>query len=222
MVILILIVLSIGPPLALAYYFYSKDIHEKEPVGLVVKSFVFGILSVIPVLIVELIVSNQFENNIFLYALIGVALVEEGIKFYILKRFFFSRSEFNEPFDGIVYAVMVSLGFATIENIFYVFGSFEDGVEVGIMRMFTAVPLHAACGVIMGYFVGLAKFKFDNQQSRLLWVGLFLAVVVHGIYDYFLFAGNYLALAILTLIIAMIFSNKAIKLHQDNSPFRKG
>jgi len=221
MVILILIALSIGPPIALAYYVYNKDIHEKEPIGLVVKSFAFGALSIIPVLIIEVMVSTRFENNIFLYALIGVALVEEGIKFLFLKRFFFSNPEFNEPFDGIVYAVMVSLGFATIENIFYVFGSYEEGVSVGIMRMFTAVPLHAACGVIMGYFVGLAKFKFADQQRGLLFIGLSLAVIVHGIYDYFIFAENFLIFSIITLIIAIVFSNKAIKLHQDNSPFRK-
>lgn len=221
MVILILIVLSIGPPLALAYYVYKKDTHEKEPFGLVVKSFVFGALSVIPVSLVEGIVSVRFENNIFVYSVIGIALVEEGFKFLFLKRYFFSNREFNEPFDGIVYAVMVSLGFATIENIFYVFGSYEDGVSVGIIRMFTAVPLHAVCGVIMGYFVGLAKFKFADQQRGLLLGGLSLAVIVHGIYDYFIFAGNYLTFSILALIIAIIFSAKAIKSHQNNSPFRK-
>ena len=79
---------------------------------------------------------------------------------------------------------MISLGFATVENIMYVVGADDLGISVAILRMFSAIPLHAACGVIMGYYVGMAKFKKDNYKY-LLFKGLLLATFVHAIYNYF-------------------------------------
>jgi len=221
MEILVLIALAILPPLGIAYYVYHKDIHEKEPISLVVKSFAFGAFSVVPVLLVSEMWSVNLIGNIFIYAMVGVALIEEGFKLLFLKKFIFPNPEFNEPFDGIVYAVMVSLGFATVENIFYVFGCYDDGITVGIMRMFTAIPLHAACGVVMGYFVGLAKFKHDGKRNILLLKGLICAVIIHGLYDYFIFQGHLFILSLVTLFIAIKYSKKAIKMHQDISPFKK-
>ena len=94
------------------------------------------------------------------------------MKLVILNKYLFNKLEFNEPMDGIVYAIMVSLGFATVENIFYVYNHPGQEIQVAIMRMFTAIPLHAVCGVILGYFVGLAKFS-DNREP-LLYKGLLL------------------------------------------------
>ena len=117
--------------------------------------------------------------------------------------------------DGIVYAVMISLGFATIENIFYVFVYADDSLSVAITRMFTAIPLHAVCGVILGYFVGLAKFS--SNQKRLLFKGLFLAVLIHTLYDYFIFGGYMFIFSILVLVVSIYFSKKAIYIHQQDS-----
>ena len=120
--------------------------------------------------------------------------------------------------DGIVYAVMISLGFATVENIFYVFNHPGQEMQVAIMRMFTAIPLHAACGVILGYFVGLAKFS-DNKNI-LLYKGLFLATLVHGLYNYFIFLGEGFIFSIIALVVAVYYSKKAISLHQKDSKQR--
>jgi RsiW-degrading membrane proteinase PrsW (M82 family) len=73
----------------------------------------------------------------------------------------YNNKNFNEPFDGIVYAVIVSMGFATIENIIYVF---QYGFATGILRLFTAVPAHAAFGILMGYFLGKAKFTHGKSS----------------------------------------------------------
>ena len=118
---------------------------------------------------------------------IAVRSIQDGstVKSIELAETIFS-AEFNEPLDGIVYAVMVSLGFATVENISYVIGAQEQGTNVAILRMFSAIPLHAACGVIMGYFVGMAKFNKENYNSLLL-KGVLIATLVHAIYNYFLF-----------------------------------
>ena len=212
-------ILAVAPPLLIAYYIYQKDKYEKEPRGLIVKSFLFGCLTVIPVLILETIFNENLFSSLFLYMLLGVALVEEGVKFFFLKKYLFNHKEFNEPLDGIVYAVMISLGFATVENLFYVFNYAGDQeTEVAIIRMFSAIPLHAACGVIMGYFVGLAKFS--KESNNYLFKGLLAAVIIHGLYNYFIFQGDASSLSFICLIIAIIYSRKAIKLHQEDSRIR--
>jgi protease PrsW len=114
--------------------------------------------------------------------------------------------------------VMISLGFATVENIAYVFGNEGQELRIAIMRMFTAIPLHAVCGVILGYFVGLAKFSDDKQP--LLYKGLFLAVLIHALYNYFIFLGHGFIFSITVLIVAIYYSKKAIDIHQKDSKER--
>lgn len=210
--------LAFFPPLLIAFYVYKQDKFDKEPKELIVKSFLFGCLSVIPIVILEYIFNENLFSNYFIYMFCGVALVEEGMKFFFLKKYLFNRIEFNEPLDGIVYAVMVSLGFATVENLVYVFLYYPDEqITVAIRRMISAIPLHASCGVIMGYFVGLAKF---NSNSRVLLLkGVFSATLLHAIYNYFLISDNgfYSLFSVLALILGIYYSNKAIKIHQYDS-----
>lgn len=212
-----ILILAILPPLLIAYYIYQKDKYDKEPKSLIIKSFLFGCLGIIPAIFLELFAEGMF-TNLILYVFIGIALVEEGVKYFFLKKYLFNKPEFNEPMDGIVYAVMISLGFATVENIFYVFNHPGQEMQVAIMRMFTAIPLHAACGVILGYFVGLAKFS-DNK-NMLLYKGLFLATLVHGLYNYFIFLGEGFIFSIISLVVAVYYSKKAISLHQKDSKQR--
>ena len=213
------LILAIVPPILIAYYIYQQDKFDREPKGLIVKSFLFGCLSVIPILVLEIIFNQNLFPNLFIYMFCGVALVEEGMKYFFLKKYLFDRPEFNEPLDGIVYAVMVSLGFATVENISYVIGAQEQGTNVAILRMFSAIPLHAACGVIMGYFVGMAKFNKENYNS-LLFKGVLIATLVHAIYNYFLFLGQGQILSFVALFIAIKKKKKAIKIHQKDSQIR--
>ena len=214
-----IILLAILPPILIAYYIYQKDKYDKEPKSLIIKSFLFGCLSVIPILIFELIFHQGLFPNLFIYMFCGIALIEEGMKYFFLKRYLFNNTEFNEPLDGIVYAVMISLGFATVENIMYVVGADDLGISVAILRMFSAIPLHAACGVIMGYYVGMAKFKKDNYKY-LLFKGLLLATFVHAIYNYFLFLGQAQYLSMFALIIAIYYSKKALNNHVKDSQIR--
>ena len=212
-----ILLLAILPPLLIAYYIYQKDKYDKEPKSLIIKSFLFGCLGIIPAIFLELFAEGVF-TNLFLYVFIGIALVEEGVKYFFLKKYLFNKPDFNEPMDGIVYAVMISLGFATVENIFYVYGEEGQEIQVAVIRMFTAIPLHAVCGVILGYFVGLAKFT-DNSKP-LLYKGLFLATLVHGLYNYFIFLGEGFIFSIIALVVAVYYSKKAINLHQQDSKIR--
>ena len=215
---IILLLLAILPPLLIAYYVYQKDKYDKEPKSLIIKSFLFGCVAILPAIFLEKIYDQSLFPNLFLYVFFGIALIEEGVKYFFLKNYMYKKEEFNEPMDGIVYAVMISLGFATVENISYVFKYEDQGLFVAITRMFTAIPLHAVCGVILGYFVGLAKFSEDKRP--LLFKGLFLAVLIHALYNYFIFLGQGFIFSIIVLIVAIYYSKKAIDIHQQDSKIR--
>lgn len=221
-----LLLLAIAPAMVIIVYIYLKDRYEKEPFKLLAKNFFLGaIVSVLITIVLGTLLGYVLpltnEKSIFqmlIKAFIVVALIEEFSK-YIIVRYVAQRDkEFDEPFDGIVYAVMVSMGFATLENVIYVL---QYGVTTGITRAFTAVPAHATFGILMGYFMGKAKFS-ENRISLNL-TGLFVATLFHGAYDFFLFI-NYIpgiwVGAIISLLIGIFLSRKAMKLHQKVSKFR--
>lgn len=220
--------LALAPGTAIGIYIYLKDKHEREPLALLLVSFFYGILSTIITLTISLplnmllIARESTVVSQFIEAFFKVALVEEFSKFIFVRFILFNNKNFNEPFDGIVYAVMVSMGFATLENVIYVF---DYGFATGILRMFTAVPAHATFGVLMGYFLGKAKFSYDKKFMFSV-MGLLTATVFHGAYDYFWFIAELKDVwtgiwifAIVSLITGFILSRAAIRLHQQASPF---
>jgi RsiW-degrading membrane proteinase PrsW (M82 family) len=220
----VLTALALAPGLAIIIYIYQADKYEKEPKSALLGAFLSGVFSIIPaVALGELFDWMGFSDDYttsstFLYAFITVAFSEEFSKYWVFKKWSYSQYYFDEPYDGIIYAVMVSMGFATLENLLYVQ---ELGFSVGVLRMFTAVPAHATFGVLMGYFAGIAKFKNDSFLFRI--IGLMLAILFHGAYDFFLMVKNYEWMflgAFISLIIAIKLSQKAIQLHQERSPFK--
>jgi RsiW-degrading membrane proteinase PrsW (M82 family) len=220
--------IALAPGVAIMLYIYLKDKHEREPLSLLLISFIYGMFSTLITLAISwplevLVVLRQ--NDViheFFSAFLKVALVEEFSKFIFVRFVLYPNKNFNEPFDGIVYAVMVSMGFATLENILYVF---QYGFGVAILRMFTAVPAHATFGVLMGYFLGKGKFTHRRNVYYSVFA-LLAATVFHGAYDYFWFiaevtgvwAGIWMC-AIISLVIGLVLSRKAIRLHQQASPF---
>ena len=225
---MLLLALSIAPGLAICIYIFHKDIYNREPKITLLISFILGMLAIIPAFILESILIPLFGNSVLATAVVAygvVGLIEEFIKFLVVRYYCFSRKSFDEPLDGIIYAVVVSMGFATIENIGYVM---QHGYSVAIARMLLAIPAHAAFGVMLGYFIGKAKFDPSNSKQYFL-QGLFWAVLFHGTYDFFLFLqGNPIVKpiisdmllfsgAIASLIIALRMSKKQISLHQELS-----
>ncbi|MEX2234998.1 MAG: PrsW family glutamic-type intramembrane protease [Cyclobacteriaceae bacterium] len=220
--------LALAPGAAIILYIYLKDKHEREPLSLLLMSFIYGIFSTMVTLMISWPVNVLFVLRAhdvvdeFYSAFFKVALVEEFSKFLFVRLILFPNKNFNEPFDGIVYAVMVSMGFASLENVVYVF---QYGYETGILRMFTAVPAHAIFGVLMGFFLGKAKFSPTKKLFYTL-AALLTATFFHGAYDYFWFiaqvkgvwAGIWLG-AILSLVVGFFLSRSAIRLHQQSSPF---
>lgn len=218
--------LAVAPGLAIAIYIYWKDKYDREPRRLLFWSFFLGILSIIPAIILE----NWWTSKGFsisynplltaFYAFIVVGFSEEICKFYFVRRFLYNHKEFDEPFDGITYSVMVSMGFATLENIAYVY---QGGVEIAILRMFMAVPAHATFGIIMGYYLGLAKFNPDSARRYLL-MAVVGATFFHGAYDFALMQQNWpewsFTGAVLSLVVGVILSIRAIRLHREASPHK--
>jgi RsiW-degrading membrane proteinase PrsW (M82 family) len=226
--ILILLAFAIAPGVCIAVFIYLKDKHEREPIGLLTKSFFYGMGSVVVTLIISIPlgmvipIDEQDLTQQAFHAFIIVALVEEFSKYIFVRGVLYRNSNFNEPFDGIVYSVMVGMGFATLENIMYVA---DGGWGVAVLRMFTAVPAHASFAVLMGYYLGLAKFV--HHKSHYGWYGLAIATLFHGAYDYFWFiaqvngvwAGIWIG-ALVSLVVGVMLSKKAIKIHQEASPFQ--
>ena len=221
-----LLLLAIAPVMIVVIFIYYKDKFEKEPIPFLFKTFLLGASASVLITVVLHFLANSVlplvnSKSIFqqlIKAFVIVALVEEFSKYIIVRYFTQNKREFNEPFDGIVYAVMVSMGFAALENVLYVY---QYGVTTGITRAFTAVPAHATFAILMGYFMGKAKFSKNKIQLNLL--GLLVATIFHGAYDFFLFInfipGTVIG-AILSLVIGIFLSNKAIKKHQQNSNFK--
>lgn len=221
-----LVLLAFAPVVAIIWYVYAKDKYEKEPTKLLIACFGLGVISIVPALFgSELAISLNLKESgdivdTFLFAVLGVALPEELAKFIFLRYYIFPKKDFNEPYDGIIYAVMIGMGFAAFENLLYVI---QGGLAVGILRMFTAVPAHAVFGAMMGYYVGLAKMNSSRSQRNLqLAKGLGIAVVLHGLYDFFLFQQKIEVLGLMSFVLLLLgirYTQKAIAVHQQVSPF---
>ncbi|MDX1477794.1 MAG: PrsW family glutamic-type intramembrane protease [Saprospiraceae bacterium] len=225
MSLIFLLALALAPGMAIALYIYLKDADEPEPLRPLIMGLSFGVLAFGISIGLGLLLSGvtDIREGDFIQqmikAFIFVGLIEEGSKFLFLRGVMYRNPNFNEPFDGIVYAVMIGMGFATAENILYVV---NGDAGTAIIRMFTAVPAHAVFAVIMGFFVGEAKV-FPTSAGLYAGIGLFLATFVHGVYDYFLFISFVPGLwiqAIISLIIAVVLSHFAMKRHQGDSRFK--
>jgi protease PrsW len=223
---MVLLLSALAPVAAVIIYIYVKDKYEKESKRMLAFAFILGaiisiIITTVLYMFFDLFLPLKDDYSIwqqFVKAFFVVALIEEFSKYIMVRGFLQPRKGFNEPFDGIVYAVMVSMGFAAVENIMYVI---QGGMEVAMLRAFTAIPAHATFGIIMGYYMGKAKFSKNPIKWNL--IGLSLAVLFHGAYDFFLFIGFIPGISIgafISLIIAIILSKRAIKAHQEISHFK--
>lgn len=188
-----LLLLAIAPAIFLFLYIYAKDRYEREPLHLVLWIFFLGCLCTIPALILEL----PFPDGVFTSSVVA-PVAEEACKFLVVYLFIWRHNEFNEPMDGIVYAMAASLGFATIENIFYVL---EGGVAVGILRALFSVPGHVIFSCIWGAALGYAKFRPEKSRTGIILAGLLSAMILHGIFN---FSIDVLDIAGVLLIIVLV------------------
>ena len=223
---LTLIITAVLPVLLFLYLVYIKDT-VKEPKGILIKSFFGGFLSIIlvfataiPISILSGYIHDPLLKSIY-DAFLSAAIPEEMAKFLILFWIVWRNKHFDQYYDGIVYAVFVSLGFALVENIMYVV---NGGLFVALSRGILSIPGHGFFGVIMGYYLSLAKFKIGKQRKVFFLKSMFLPVLFHGLFDFLLMYLSYkerndlfdifLMMAFLIIVIVLwILGIKDIKRH---------
>jgi RsiW-degrading membrane proteinase PrsW (M82 family) len=218
--------LAVLPGVLISYIIFRVDKYEREPFVPLAICFIAGALLTLPAVVLEKRVFDEVDNfhrqgvaQALLMAFVVVALQEELLKFLALRYIPFPRAFFNEPLDGIVYAVLIAMGFAAMENIAY---ADRFGVETLFLRSLTAVPAHFVFAIIQGYYAGLAKFD-PARRKFLLGKGLFLAILLHGMYDFLIFLNwsDWLfVLATMSLYLCLFYTSVMIRKHLDNSPFR--
>ena len=213
--IIIYLLAALLPAMFLMRYIYRKDTIEKEPKGMLVGLVFLGVAAALFAVLLESIGQSILSRYLaedspaytIVMAFLVVAVVEEGAKYVFLYWRTWRDPNFNYRFDGIVYAVFVSLGFAAFENISYVMGY---GLTTAVLRAVLAIPAHMGFAVFMGYFYGRAKRCSDEGNMRgkhlNLWAGYLTAALLHGFYDACALLGTVVStLLFLAFVIAMYF-----------------
>ena len=232
---LILLSIAILPVAGLLIFIYFQDKYQKEPIKSLLKAFFGGWLAV--VMDIGLVTTIEYSiglfpilpDTVFYDSFLTAAIPEELCKFLIFMIFIWRDKNFDEYFDGIVYATFIGLGFACIENIEYVF---MYGFGAGVSRALFAVPGHFLFGVLMGYFLSLAKFTTEKRK-KYIFLGLLFAIIAHGLYDWLLMfvdrlssMGSDFAYVVSGIVyqaflagdvLLWIFGMKLVRKHQRNS-----
>ena len=199
-----LLLATILPSILIILFFVYSD-KFKEPRGEIIKVFVYGILITIPAYFLNTYISDFFYNNTrvsegLISSFLTAAPVEEGLKLSVLYYFVYKMKDFNEPIDGIVYGVIVSLGFATLENLYYVYllaDYFETtSMALAVIRSFSAVPAHAVFGIFMGYF--FMKYSFIKKGDNLFFAFV-VPFVLHGCYNLFTTSNFFVSLGLILI-----------------------
>ncbi len=228
---IVLIAAAVLPAAFLLYQVYKMDTIEKEPWSILRKLLLWGALSGIPAALVESLLTGVVQNLLqegtllynFVFGFIVAALVEESFKFFFLYKFTFKNPAFNYRFDGVVYAVFVSMGFAILENVLYVF---QGGLGVALSRALLALPLHAACGVYMGIAYGQQKVNSLYKPASFGSVAracLPVPILIHGFYDSCAFsAENYpiflLVFVVFVILVFILTLRQLKKASQEDRP----
>lgn len=214
-----LLLTALLPIAILIYYIYHKDKNSPEPTGQLVKAFFYGVLSIplslcisIPLGLIGVYPAEA--TNILgsvSTAFFGAAIPEEIAKFFMLWLVLRKNPYFDEKMDGIVYAVCVSLGFAALENVMYLFSNAEAYLSVGIARAIFAVPGHFCFGILMGYYYSLAKF-YPKSATKNKALVLIAPIITHGLYDSILFIIDVTpAVSGILVIVFLVFCHKMWK-----------
>ena len=208
---LILFIATI-PVLLICMYVYHHD-PDKEPKKLLGKLFLWGILTIAPIFFLEKYMISVFPikdgMDIFkmlIFAFLDIGIIEESFKWLALYLSIYTNKEFNHPYDSIVYGVFLSLGYALLENLVYMI---NGGVIAGILRSFTSIPSHACTGIIMGYFMGIAK-KEEGEKNQTganvyLLLSILMPVILHTLYDYLTMVKSTFFLVLFVLYVVFMY-----------------
>lgn len=221
-----LFILALAPTLICLFYIYIRDKYEKEPVRLLITGVLYGGILTAPIVQTEHFVTAFIPitgvlGEAFYSSFAVASLVEEAYKWILLYFLVWKNREYNEHFDGIVYAVFISLGFAGVENVMYVFNPNIGGLETAISRAFFSVPGHGLFGVAMGYYFSMARFE-PEKQLRYIVSSFVVPYLLHGVYDFILLSQfMYLMVAFVAFTVYLYITGfKKINAHLKRSPFK--
>jgi len=218
------LLITIVPSLLIILFFVKSDLFP-EPNNQIFKIFLYGILLCIPAFIINTVFGSFFSNVGFngtlLPSLLSAAPVEEILKFTVLYYLVYKMKDFNEPIDGIVYGVTVSLGFATLENIYYVYVLSDyynvSSQSLAILRSFSTIPAHGIFGATMGYF--FMKYSFIKKQDNLT-LCIIVPILLHASYNFFV-STNFLIALLIICISWFILLNAFSKLKNKQKKKKK-
>ncbi|MFA7562000.1 MAG: PrsW family glutamic-type intramembrane protease [Methanoculleus sp.] len=204
---LVLLALALGPGVFWLWYFYHRDRFAPEPITLIIKLFLLGSLVTLPVAFVEGFF-GLFIVSPLIMGVIVAPIVEEYSKYWIVRRFAYPDGRFDEPMDGIVYAASVALGFASLENVIYIFTAYMTTpslvLDTVAIRAIFSVPGHALFSSAFGYALGRAKFMAADLRPGVILRGLALAMVLHGTFNFLLILADIAAYAMIVFILVLI------------------
>ena len=218
------LLITIVPSLLIILFFMKSDLFP-EPNNQIFKIFFYGIVLCIPAFIINTALGTFFSNVGFdgtlLPTLLSAAPVEEILKFIVLYYLVYKMKDFNEPIDGIVYGVTVSLGFATLENIYYVYVLSDyhnvSSQSLAILRSFSTIPAHGIFGATMGYF--FMKYSFIKKQNNLT-LCIIVPILLHASYNFFV-STNFLLALLVIFISWLILLNAFLKLKNKQKKKKK-
>lgn len=215
MSVLPVLMAAVAPGVALLAYFYLKDRYNPEPIALVMKLFIYGVLLVFPVMVLQRALVQGLGEHPFVYTFVISSGVEEFFKWFLVYFIMYKHTSFDEPYDGIVYAVAGSLGFATLENVFYAFLNNSSFSEL-VLRALLPVSGHAMFGVMMGYHLGRAKFSVGQTRKHLA-LSLVLPLFWHGVFDYILLVTKAYWVWFMVPLMCYLWARSMLKVRRANS-----
>jgi RsiW-degrading membrane proteinase PrsW (M82 family) len=221
-----LLSLALAPMFIAAFYIYIRDKYEKEPVRLLITGLIYGAFIIVPVVRTQYLLLLFTPNSgvaaeAFFCSFIVAALTEEFYKYIVLFFLVWRNRNFNERFDGIVYAVFISLGFAGVENLLYVLSPELGGVSTALSRAVFAVPGHALFGVAMGYYFAMARFE-PSRRKIYFALAFFVPFLLHGTYNFILLSDMQYLMAVFCVFVGYMWVSgfRKMKEHIEASPFK--
>lgn len=222
----LLLIASIGPGLLWLWYFYRQDKYEPEPVRVILKIFLIGLLVVVPAGLLEQIWRQQLINAVknadwasfLVMSFLVISLIEEGLKTLTLWWFVGRSPELNEPVDGIIYGITLGLGFASLENLLW---ASVFGFGVAALRAVVTTLAHATFTGWMGHYISRYKLQKEMGASILL-KGFLIVFLSHGLYDFLLFLRNPISSLLAFLLVATLLVRlyRLLRNQVEHSPFR--
>ncbi len=216
---ILIIILSILPVILLGIFFYKKDTN-KEPIKLLRNLFFSGILSGLLVIVLSYITTSIFPNlnsnslnifDLFIYSFIITSLIEEVSKWIMIYFIAYKSPEYDQYYDIILYSVYVGLGFACFENLLYTIPN--NNLFIVLLRGITAIPAHVSYQTMMGYYLTLSKLKPEKKKLYIT-LSLVVPVILHGLYDFFLYLNNFIFVVIFLIFIVILFVFTILKAEQ--------